>query len=588
MPGGGRGGPLQSRKLPAGEHRFPAARPLFAFKNLYGHSEGTFRALGSQTKSEPVHPYHKAGELKAWNKALGDLLAAAGGSAMVNADPGRDRLSRDDLAHKIRKVRSCGSLLEFRERGAGPLRLHNGQFCKQTAVCPICAARAQARRRARFEDAIKAQVRGCVREAAGRFNYAYMLTLTVAPRQTFEESADHVKGSDRRFMRMGQRRAKGKRSRGEWGKVLAGLGKQEFKRGLGSGLPHVHIHKLVFTDRPLNYRVYDPNEKRAARLMGWEPAPLDLLEMVDDAGNVKAIPCSKLSREWYEATGDSVNIKVNDLYKYWMQNDRGRGLSYEDSVLRQSKEILKYVSKWNSLPDLDQEGFNPSDFVDVMRATYCRRTFATYGAFRKVGGSDWVGSSEEGDGEKDDYFIDLARARPEIYSTRWSASGYGPLVQTEVPVFEDSDPCPWLQLYHKEDGTAGIREHPRRAYKIEVSRVNGSFRSRRFAILRLRDAKARRYDAGRATEKLFRRLAEGMRQALGATRDNYIEKITSPPPTPEARRLTEEIDYRHNPQNPRRKWEAEVLQRRNGPDYMDELVRHFMEVLDPDATPVPF
>ena len=71
----------------------------------------------------------------------------------------------------------------------------------------------------------------------GRTNTPYLVTATIPPVPTWREDLNTLVGSWQAFRKMGQRR-KGRvstRSRGEFGKVLAGISKIEIKPGRGIG-----------------------------------------------------------------------------------------------------------------------------------------------------------------------------------------------------------------------------------------------------------------------------------------------------------------------------------------------------------------
>jgi hypothetical protein len=304
-------------------------------------------------------------------------------------------LTRSDFIDKIDKLNDCASVIELRETQSGnekgfesSMRVAAANFCKQHTLCPICADRMQSRRRARYNDQIKKQAEMV---STGR-RFAYMLTYTVTDGKSLSERIETLKKSKKEFRKMGQKRSRlGRYSGGESGAIRAGVSTIEIKRGSGSGLWHVHSHDLVFTDRPLNYRIYDPEKLKKLRTKYGRSIPEN--ELVSSAlGNAffrdKTVPVSKMSREWLQATsGDSINIDVEPIRQI-PKNCSGkkrrmyRKMSYVDSVAYQARECLKYPFK---LP----ENFDVSDVLEILNDTYNRRLVDSFGEFRGIPGDDY-------------------------------------------------------------------------------------------------------------------------------------------------------------------------------------------------------
>lgn len=391
----------------------------------------------------------RAATLKGWTQDVVDLVQAARPHLLDSWDLSVSKLTRADITRKLTKISSCGGLLELRaglDRETGEVsdpKLHNADFCGQFAVCPMCAARLQARRQAALRDPIK--------EFARRFPFAYLVTGTIADGPNLRERLDHLVESWQGFRRMGQKRKTG-RSSGEWGKVRAALAHVEIKRGAGSGAWHPHVHALVFTDEAFDYRTWRPEE-----LAKGKKVPIRTVEF---AG--RQVASSKISREWLRASGDSMGLDIRPLGP--RKGDKAKGWDKEESIWRQAREVLKYATKFNSKPDADQAALMGPDYVTVMDVAWGRRLFNSYGAFRGLAALDneLVEPMELQAGE-----------RPLVYSMRWErgARRYGRLQVESGPLFDNSDP---------------ITSARKLELVTEVNKVQGAYRGRRFRILRTR------------------------------------------------------------------------------------------------------
>jgi len=391
----------------------------------------------------------RAARLKGWNQDVTDLVSAARPELLKTWDLSVSKLTRSDIGRKLAKVAGCGGLLELRagfseETGeVGEPVLHNADFCGQYSVCPMCAARLQSRRQATLRDPIMAY--------AKRFPFAYFVTATVADGESLRERLNHLVHGWQGFRRMGQKRAAG-RSRGEWGKVKAALAHVEIKRGAGSGLWHPHIHALVFTETPFDYRTWEP-----AALARGEKVALRLVRFGE-----RDVASSKITREWLRATGDSMGLDVRALGP--RKGDRAKGWDRAESIWRQAKEVLKYATKFNGKPDLDQAALLGPDYVTVMDVTYGRRLFNSYGAFRGLSALE---------NELVEPAALLEGQTPLVYSMRWDRGrrNYTRLRAESGPLFDNSDP---------------IRTEGRRELVTKVNQVQGAYRARRFRIVATR------------------------------------------------------------------------------------------------------
>jgi hypothetical protein len=429
-----------------------------------------------------------------------------------------DPLTRAEIAARLLKIQSCGNVVELRAAAGQPIHLHNYQKCGQVAVCPVCAARAQAMRSKRYAGPIESLAAACGRDGRNRIERrskwpgrahddfaglnAYLVTATIRPAESLRDGLKTLMDGWNRFRRMGQRRGK-KRSAGEFGKVVAALAKIEIKRGAGSGLWHPHIHALVFTQQPLDYRTF-----QGPQLYLDDEKGTDII-----TGEVPQILLSKISFEWLEATkGEGYNIRCDNMRKFWEQHHRPKGIDFIESVRKQSQEVLKYATKWNADQKSGTADFDGGDFVEVVRTTYCRRLFATYGQFRNLPGNDFVGN------EVGDTLTKFDLEPPTIYESRYISGNYSTPRQVPGALFPDSDPMrPLIPWDYGDDGEIICRENPRREYLRSVCRINGAWRKRRGVVLRMRE-KARPYNVARAVEWLLNQAKANARRDLFAVR----------------------------------------------------------------------
>lgn len=304
----------------------------------------------------------------------------------------RTGLTRSDISEKIDKIKSCCSVVELSASYTEVdnvveqvLSVTNANFCKQHAVCPVCADRSQNRRRARYNDAIKQQA-SLVKEGK---RYAYILTFTIKDGESLAERLSNLKQSKLEWRKMGQKRKK-TFSGGEAHKIKAGISTIEIKRGQDSGLWHVHAHELIFTDKPLDYVVYDQQIKKELHKKYGSKIPKDALRAaaIETAMfNGEEVAISKISKEWLKATGgESISIDVEPMYHIpknasYKKQRKCAAMSFEQSIAYQAKEVIKYMSKASDN--------TPEDMLEIITDTFNKRMVATYGEFRGVPGSDY-------------------------------------------------------------------------------------------------------------------------------------------------------------------------------------------------------
>jgi hypothetical protein len=386
------------------------------------------RPLRARAPESPAKALERPSELKNWSSDLIGILKGQESTLFDSHDFRPGDITKADFSRILRKMTGCGSVVELRSKmdyGTGEVsdpKLHAANFCGQHTICPYCAARMQDRRKAKFKDHIKS--------AARTYRHAYLVTATIPPVPSWREDLNILLDSWKSFRKMGQVR-KGRaqvRSAGEWGKIKAGISKVELKRGAGSELPHCHIHALFFTNEYFDFRVWNPEEKAKPRA--------ERESLYSNNG-------SKISREWNLATdGRATGINVKKISfkapkraKTESLNDfrsRAENWSLADSIYDQSREVLKYATKFESAPEKGTEKLFAKDFLDIKSVTYGRRLFQTYGAFYGLGDGNLLGSE-----------FPLSE-KPIIYEARWRTDRYSPLMVRSTAVFPNSDPSPGL------------------------------------------------------------------------------------------------------------------------------------------------
>lgn len=394
----------------------------------YNDTKTQPRRPGPQLPEAPTEALSRPQALKSWSSDLVKIVRSQEAALFEDHDFRTAPITKLDFTRILKKMTGCGSVVELRSkvnRDTGEMSapaIHAANFCGQHTICPYCAGRVQDRRKARFREPIMA--------AARAYKHAYLVTATIPPVPTWREDLNMLLDSWKAFRKMGQKRRarKSDRSAGEWGKVKAGISKVELKRGEGSGLPHCHVHALFFTDDLLDFRVWSPEEKAKA---------------AGDRQSLREGNASKIAAEWQQATGGlakGINVKKikwrppkrhkGESQKKWEQRDQDWSLS--DSILEQAREVLKYATKFDSAPATGAEALFAKDFCSIKAATYGRRLFQTYGAFRGVGGDDLIGGTCS------------LQENPIIYEARWRTDRYGALAERSRPVFANCDPGPGL------------------------------------------------------------------------------------------------------------------------------------------------
>jgi hypothetical protein len=377
----------------------------------------------------PTLALERPQNLKKWATDLTRIIKGQESTLFEGWDFGPCSLTRADFTRILKKMTGCGSVVELRaalDRNTGEMGdpvVHAANYCGQHTICPYCAGRVQDRRGARFREPILAMARA--------YPFAYLLTATIPPRPTWREDLCRLIEGWQAFRRMGQARRGRKRGRsgGEWGKVRAALAKVEIKRGERSGLPHCHYHAIVFTSEMLDYRLTTRLPRPVGAAVKLQPVANGWGLRNPERAIVPWVRASKITAEWYKATeGAAINFRVDPIR--YRKDHKRKGLSYEESVVEQSREVLKYATKFDSHPETGAEALFARDFVGIRDATYNRRLFASYGDFRQVGGNDFEGGGPH-----------LSEG-PQIYESRWRGVRYSPLIERSRPVFLNTDATP--------------------------------------------------------------------------------------------------------------------------------------------------
>lgn len=273
-------------------------------------------------------------------------------------------------------VNKTDGVIDSSEKIKDKTNLYFGNSCNQYLLCPLCARK--------HADVLKAKYFDKIISESKKYKYAYMITFTVENQESFDDGYTLLQESLRSFRRQGQKRENGK-STGESAKILSGIGCGEVKEGKKSKLWHIHNHFIVFTNERIDYTIYDKDKKESIilqyqRELNRNPTKRELLPAVNRfvVVNGEKRPVSKLSMEWYRATGgNGINIDCRPL--------KGNGISLNGAV----HEVIKYASKINNLPK--------EKLLEILVNKDKKRFFTTWGTMRnpKKQEERTVGENEE-------------------------------------------------------------------------------------------------------------------------------------------------------------------------------------------------
>lgn len=311
--------------------------------------------------------FEKISNLKRWNtQVMGDVRKSYYYRQIRDDLLVRGQV-KSDILEKVEKVRTCCSMIELKEKALSDpsgdidqvIQLAGANFCRQHLVCPICSARVQNKRRAGYVDSLQ--------QLARKYPHCYMVTFTIKDDYDLGRNLQALQDALLNFRKMGQKRG-GNRSGGEFSKVRGGIISREIKRGEKSELWHTHAHGLLFTDRKFDYRVYDPEKKKAiikdaggyATKQQLAAAAISTVEIEGEP-----VPVSKFTGEWFLATGGtSCNVSIQEVP------------GTPEKIAAAAQEIIKYGSKLNKN--------SPQDVIEILEHAYNRRSISTYGEIRKV------------------------------------------------------------------------------------------------------------------------------------------------------------------------------------------------------------
>jgi hypothetical protein len=345
-----------------------------------------------------------------------------------------DKYTRQDIREKLKSIENCSTLVELREYENGETTLHNANFCKNPIVCPICASRVSNKRRALYLPAVERAVdRYAVDDAIGiekgypiGYTGVYLCTATIRAGENLEERINFLTESILRFRKMGQRREKGF-SGGEWNKIKCALSNVEIKIGTGSHQWHVHAHFLVFTNEPLNTKLYDSTYTIE-------------IDDKENPGQKKIHTLSKIQYEWYLATNCEAFIFDVKNISYRENVGKVKCDSFSQSIMLQSAEVFKYNTKLTEEGNL--EGLSGAQYIELIQRRGGRRLFNAIGEFRcdKRNERSLMTITEK-EIRKQEYIDKYDSFTYNIYSSEYRKDlfGYSDLQKEDQGVFKNSD-----------------------------------------------------------------------------------------------------------------------------------------------------
>ncbi len=228
----------------------------------------------------------------------------------------------------------------------------------------------------------------------------YMVTLTIKnnPVAKSGEAYQLLRDSWTSFVKMGQNRKDGRRSRGEASKIIGySMAIEASADSVRMGYAHIHAHILVVTtrDNPINFVVYDQEKiKPLNKKYGKKRIPqaeldeivLQHLKNVDGTivtNGEKPIPASKISQEWYAATGNTaMNIDVKLIKDGPVWSKKRKRMEYRD-LESQIQETVKYPVKTWEFGEVD-------DLLYLWDSIQGKKRLTRGGVFSKRNLKEWV------------------------------------------------------------------------------------------------------------------------------------------------------------------------------------------------------
>jgi hypothetical protein len=337
----------------------------------------------------------KQEKIKCFSKYLYRALNREPASLIISDDTLHDDgTTKKDILNDCRKIIKCSKIVNYKT--ATVKKTFNPQYTPQPAelpapviekkeqnfstnycniplICHTCAEKGARRKWTLLEPQIKKLIL--------KYPYVYFITFTTRDNPDLNQNYNTLNESLRKFYLMGQTRTTGKRSGGEAAKIKASTIAKEIKKGKNSKNYHIHAHTIAFCNDKLDYSVYDKKQKEKI-ILEYRQAhdnrnpPKELLniawkdtgEIVDhDTGEIKEIPFSKLTREWYEVTnGEGINLDIKPLLMPTMR----RKVTQED-LFNTIREAIKYTCKVSD--------FTREEIIEILSNRKDKRFFSTTG-----------------------------------------------------------------------------------------------------------------------------------------------------------------------------------------------------------------
>lgn len=263
---------------------------------------------------------------------------------------GESGLIVSDLERMQKALSTCGRVHTRRRNiSTGEAVTVAAYTCQKNKFCAHCADGEYMRRMAALD-------RWYI-ENRDSVDSCYLVTFTQQKREgeTAGAAARRILDSFRSFQRIGQ----AGRSK-EYSKILSGFRSMEIEYS-ASGF-HAHLHAVVFTSEPLDYRVYKSKvkyevQKELAKVYGWNRIPEEIFdsEMEKRGGYLHEDRLSSISREWVSSGEGNKSIDVKPLFsKYQKPFSLRSNLQGSKEVAKRVRYSLKYAMKDNdfsTLPD---------------------------------------------------------------------------------------------------------------------------------------------------------------------------------------------------------------------------------------------
>jgi hypothetical protein len=258
------------------------------------------------------------------NKNSQKFLSAA--SSLPLDTVGKNGSILDDVAHFAHRLRRCGTSATIAHTDNGT-EVREAHRCGAGKICPVCADTAAGERLRGLRDALKTVNQD-------KIKYAYFVTATIKTGRDIYDQLDALRTAWRAWYRLG--RAAG-RSRGEARKITGYIKSVEIGLSTNDAAKyHNHIHAVIFTDRPLDYKIYDDEIKKnivsQMQKDGFNGksdarSRAEFKRRIIDAGGVSATvvyngeekPVSKITAEWFNITG-SIGFQVLPIWGHNLKN----------------------------------------------------------------------------------------------------------------------------------------------------------------------------------------------------------------------------------------------------------------------------